>query len=75
MLVVGLSEAGIDFDAPDGQPAHAIFFLLTPAEDPSVQLDLSADIAATFRQSGALERTASCQLHRVPCSSEDVGSS
>lgn len=56
MVVVGLSEAGIEFDAPDGQPAHAIFFLLTPAEDPSVQLDLSADIASTFRQSGALER-------------------
>jgi mannitol/fructose-specific phosphotransferase system IIA component (Ntr-type) len=48
-VVVGLSEAGVDFDAPDGQPAHAVFLLLTPLEDPAVQLDLSANIAQIFR--------------------------
>jgi len=49
VVVVGLSEAGVDFDAPDGQLAHAIFLLLTPLEDPAVQLDLSANIAQMFR--------------------------
>jgi len=49
VVVVGLSEAGVDFDAPDGQLAHAVFLLLTPLEDPAVQLDLSANIAQMFR--------------------------
>jgi Kef-type K+ transport system membrane component KefB len=56
LVVVGVSEAGIDFDAPDGQPAHVIFLLVTPADDPAVQLDLSASIAGLFRDGGALER-------------------
>jgi Kef-type K+ transport system membrane component KefB/mannitol/fructose-specific phosphotransferase system IIA component (Ntr-type) len=55
MAVVGLSDAGLDFDAPDGKPAHVVFLLLTPAEDPTVQLDLSADIAGLFRDPRALE--------------------
>lgn len=56
IVVVGLSDGGIEFDAPDGQLAHAIFLLVTPAEDPNIQLDLSAEIAATFRKPNALER-------------------
>ena len=49
MVVVGLSQAGIHFDAPDGQPANVIFLLLTPQSDPSLQLDLSASISHAFR--------------------------
>lgn len=53
IVVVGISEAGIPFDAPDGHPAHIVFLLLTPRADPAVQLDLSADISHLFRNSGA----------------------
>lgn len=56
IVAVGISEAGIDFDAPDGQPAHVIFLLITPQEDPSVQLNLSASIARTFRDPESLPK-------------------
>ncbi|WP_459556551.1 cation:proton antiporter domain-containing protein [Lacunimicrobium album] len=56
VVAVGLSEPGIGFDAPDGQPAHLIFLLLTPLKDPSVQLEISAQIARTFRDANSLSR-------------------
>jgi mannitol/fructose-specific phosphotransferase system IIA component (Ntr-type) len=63
VVVVGLSEAGVDFDAPDGQPAHVIFLILTPTDDPSVQLDLAADIARAFVHEHALERVLRAQSY------------
>jgi Kef-type K+ transport system membrane component KefB/mannitol/fructose-specific phosphotransferase system IIA component (Ntr-type) len=56
LVVTGLSEAGVEFDAPDGLPAHVIFLLVTPLEEPAAQLELSADIASIFRHPGVLER-------------------
>jgi Kef-type K+ transport system membrane component KefB len=56
VVAVGVSEAGIDFDAPDGQPAHVVFLLVTPIADPAVQLDFSADISHMFREPHCLER-------------------
>jgi Kef-type K+ transport system membrane component KefB len=56
VVAVGLSEAGVDFDAPDGQPAHVIFLLLTPQADPAVQLDLSASVSRMFRDPQSLPR-------------------
>ncbi len=50
MVAVGISEAGIDFDAPDGKPANIIFLALTPEELPSAQLELGAEIARRFRR-------------------------
>lgn len=49
IIGIGLSAAGIDFDAPDGNPAHVIFLILTPQRDNGAQLEILADIAATFR--------------------------
>lgn len=46
---VGISRPGIDFDAPDGRPAHLVFLLLTPRNDDGAQLEILADIARTFR--------------------------
>jgi Kef-type K+ transport system membrane component KefB/mannitol/fructose-specific phosphotransferase system IIA component (Ntr-type) len=56
VVVAGISEAGINFDAPDGQPAHVLFLLLTPREDPAGQLNLSASIARTFRDPESLTK-------------------
>ncbi|WP_442481254.1 cation:proton antiporter domain-containing protein [Aeoliella sp. SH292] len=56
VVVMGVSEAGISFDAPDGQPAHVILLLVTPSEEPTIQLELSADIANMFRDPQCLER-------------------
>lgn len=54
-VAVGISDAGIGFDAPDGQPAHVVFLLVTPKSDPAVQLDLSAEISELFREPAGLE--------------------
>ncbi|MBU0972495.1 MAG: cation:proton antiporter [Proteobacteria bacterium] len=48
-VVVGISSKGIDFDAPDGKHANVIFLILTPANDPLAQLEISSEIACLFR--------------------------
>jgi mannitol/fructose-specific phosphotransferase system IIA component (Ntr-type) len=63
MVVVGVSEAGVDFDAPDGRLAHVILLLLTPEENPTAQLDLSADIAEIFRDPHSLEHVLRAQSY------------
>lgn len=49
VVAVGLSQSGIDFDAPDGAPANLVFLILTPAHDDGIQLELLADLSATWR--------------------------
>ncbi|BCR07026.1 hypothetical protein DESUT3_40950 [Desulfuromonas versatilis] len=49
LVAVGLSPLGVDFDAPDGLPAHVVCLILTPQQDDGAQLEILADIAATFR--------------------------
>jgi Kef-type K+ transport system membrane component KefB/mannitol/fructose-specific phosphotransferase system IIA component (Ntr-type) len=49
LVLVGLSRTGIDFDAPDATPAKVIFLILAPHDDDGVQLEILADIAATFK--------------------------
>ncbi len=48
VIVVGISEKGIDFKAIDGAPAKIIFLLLTSRRDQGAQLQILADIARTF---------------------------
>lgn len=50
MVAVGISEAGIDFDGPDGKLANIIFLALTPEELPGAQLEIGAEIARRFRR-------------------------
>jgi Kef-type K+ transport system membrane component KefB/mannitol/fructose-specific phosphotransferase system IIA component (Ntr-type) len=56
LVAVGISAAGIDFDAPDGLPARLVFLILTPVHDEGVQLELLADIATTFKDDDLRER-------------------
>jgi mannitol/fructose-specific phosphotransferase system IIA component (Ntr-type) len=56
VVAVGICEGGIDFDAPDGQPAYVIFLILTPAADPRAQLTIAAEIARLFRKQPMLDR-------------------
>ena len=56
LVAVGLSRAGIDFDAADGQPAQIIFLLLTPASDDGAQLDILAHITRIFQDAAIRER-------------------
>jgi mannitol/fructose-specific phosphotransferase system IIA component (Ntr-type) len=59
IVCVGLSRLGVDFHAPDQHPAQLIFLLLTPREDDGAQLEVLADIAATFGDVGARQRALS----------------
>lgn len=48
VVVVGRSQHGIDFNAPDGQPARIVCLLLTPAFDQTVQVELLRMVAEAF---------------------------
>ncbi len=56
-VAVGISRAGVDFDAVDGQPAHLILMLLTPRIDNGAQVEILADITRTFRTPEIVEKT------------------
>jgi Kef-type K+ transport system membrane component KefB/mannitol/fructose-specific phosphotransferase system IIA component (Ntr-type) len=49
LICLGLSGSGIDFNAPDGEPARIILLILSPIDDDCAQLEIFADIAKTFR--------------------------
>jgi Kef-type K+ transport system membrane component KefB/mannitol/fructose-specific phosphotransferase system IIA component (Ntr-type) len=51
-VAMGISQKGIDFDAPDGELARIICVILTPAEDKTTALELYRDILATFKDTG-----------------------
>ncbi len=54
-IVLALHKQGIDFDAPDGQPARIVCLLLTSLDDPDSQIEMLSLFAQTF------ERTATRQ--------------
>lgn len=56
LVAMGVSDAGIDFDAPDDRLAHVLFLILTPAHDPGVQLTIVAELARVFRKPHMLDR-------------------
>lgn len=56
MVAVGISDAGIDYDAPDALPAHIIFLVLTPIDDHATQLETAAEIARLFQNRELLDQ-------------------
>lgn len=48
IVAVGLSSAGIDFNAPDGEPAQLVILVLTPPTDDGAQLELLAELGHRF---------------------------
>ncbi|MEM8738799.1 MAG: cation:proton antiporter [Planctomycetota bacterium] len=56
VVVVGQSNAGVDFDASDGQLAELICMILTPESDGEVQLELLAAVAEAFQTDDARRR-------------------
>jgi K+:H+ antiporter len=47
-IAVGLSDYGIDFDAPDGRNVRIIFLVITPEDHKGDELEILTDIAKTF---------------------------
>ena len=56
IVIVGLSESGIDFDAPDGSLARVIFLVLTATHDHGAQTSILALIGQAFRNAESTER-------------------
>ena len=48
MVMVGVSEEGIDWDSPDGEPTGVVVLIVTPRGEPQMQLELLADVAKTL---------------------------
>ena len=54
----GISRTGIDFNAPDGKPAHVLFLLVSPQQDGGAQLEILADVAERFSDPAFYEKAA-----------------
>lgn len=55
LVAFGLSRQGLEWDAPDGQPVHFVFLLLTPAQGADLQIRLLAAIASLMATAGVHE--------------------
>jgi len=55
-LAVGLSRAGVPFDAPDQVPVRIFFLLVGPPDSSSLHLRLLAQIAQTVKDSAMRTR-------------------
>ncbi len=56
VVAIGRSARGIDFDARDGQPARLVVLLITPLENPELQLRLLASVAQVCQNEAAVAR-------------------
>jgi len=56
LLALGVAKNGVDFNAPDGEPARLIFLILIPGHDPESQLELLSDISRTFLEPAMVKR-------------------
>ncbi|MBX3473049.1 MAG: cation:proton antiporter [Planctomycetes bacterium] len=51
-VAVGISRVGLDFDSPDGEPAHIICLILTRQDDHALTLELYRDILQSLAAPG-----------------------
>jgi mannitol/fructose-specific phosphotransferase system IIA component (Ntr-type) len=49
-VTIAISRAGVDFNALDRQPVHAIFLLLSPEDQPEEHLDAMEAIFGNLSQ-------------------------
>ncbi len=56
VVAVGLSSAGLDFDAPDDAPTKVVVLILTPPDQLDAHLGILASVSRTFHNDQVLER-------------------
>ncbi len=56
ILAVAIHKTGIDFNSHDGLPAKIIILLITPQNDPELQLKLLAEISGTIGKEEIINR-------------------
>jgi len=54
LILLGISRPGVDFQAIDQKPVHLFFLVVSPPENPSVNLQILAAIAHLVRESKEL---------------------
>lgn len=57
VVAVGISQAGIDFDAPDDKLANVIFLVLSPSGSAGAHLEIASEIARLFHDPHLLDQT------------------
>lgn len=48
LIIIGLSHTGVDFDAPDGQPANIVCLLLSPRKNVTAQVEMLQMVSRAF---------------------------
>lgn len=62
LVILAVSEKGVDFESPDTRPVRLFVLLLTPAgDDGREHLQILARLGAMFKSSGAVEEFLSAQ--------------
>ena len=56
LLAIGISQAGIDFGSPDGQPVHIIALLITPLKHQKQHMALLAALSQCLQQEEVRQR-------------------
>jgi mannitol/fructose-specific phosphotransferase system IIA component (Ntr-type) len=56
---LGISQAGVDFEADDGQPCHLIFLILAPAQESTRYLKALSAVACVGRDEELVSRLTS----------------
>ncbi len=56
LLAIGISQAGIDFGAPDGQPVHIVALLVTPRKHQKQHMALLAALSQRLQQEAVRQR-------------------
>ena len=65
LVVFGFSEAGIDWNAIDDEPAHFVFLVLTPQDDDDSQLAILKAIGSAFLPEQTRDQLARCDGERA----------
>jgi len=56
LLALALSKKGVPFEAIDGKPTHVFFVVISPPDNPSLNLQILAAIAHLVRKSASLPK-------------------
>ncbi|MCC5877937.1 MAG: cation:proton antiporter [Candidatus Sumerlaeia bacterium] len=65
VIALGISPKGVDFDAPDGLPAHVIFLILTPKRDDGAQLQILSSISRLAQRKDFVDQLSNAENFTV----------
>lgn len=56
LLMLALSRKGVRFESMDGKPTHVFFLVVSPPDNPSVNLQILAAVAHLARKASSLQK-------------------